>query len=344
MVSISANEVKLKFREDVKIARHGADVVVLVGGLSTKPLRLTGISSCLTDLLATGCTRRDLCDHLQNLGFAAQEVETAIETFLRRLSSAQFLQTDTDLPRKRRASWMMDIDPVAKFLARPFSWFPLWVITVFGCMVFATMLLLVGKALMNHSLLPTPADFSFRSLWALAGFIPRIFLHELAHAVACRSVGCEVSGLGFQHVKGWKFSFFVDTRYLPLVQSRWAKAWVSLAGPFMDLILLGCFGLLTLRLSFDSGLLAPIHMFCFFLTLAFWLNLSPLRISDGSNAISILLDDPYLRVNSLSFKSDRKCNWIHYCYRAATSLHFFVLIAIIGYFLQAWWGNSHNRH
>jgi len=131
MAAAMTDQLEIKLKPDVKIARRG-DEVVLVGEAS-RALRLAGTSCQLIDLLAAGCSRKALGMHLQTLGFPAGQIEPAIAAFLSRLASAGVLQSKHDSANAAQGRRMINVDPLARFFARPILLLPGWLAVSVGC-------------------------------------------------------------------------------------------------------------------------------------------------------------------------------------------------------------------
>ena len=330
MAAAITDEPEIKLRPGIQIARR-VDEVVLVGEANGRALRLAGVSRDLIDLLVAGCSRKALCAHLQTLGFPARQVEPAIEAFLSRLSSAGVLQSKGDSANASPGRRMINVDPLASFFARPLLLQPSGLAVSLGLLALVAAVASITVAAVKERLFSFPPDFSPRSLTGLLGVVPWVLLHELAHAVACRSVGCQVSGLGLRFRKWRGLSLFVDTRYVALLENRWAKAWVALAGPFMDLILLGWLSAVVL-LSPAGRLGDSCRLLFWVMTGALFFNLNLWRTSDGSNAATALSGNPRLLADALSFRTGKQSP-VGLSYRIAALVYLLLFAAGIGYFM-----------
>jgi hypothetical protein len=329
MAAAMTDQLEIKLKPDVKIARRG-DEVVLVGEAS-RALRLAGTSCQLIDLLAAGCSRKALGMHLQTLGFPAGQIEPAIAEFLSRLASAGVLQSKHDSANAAQGRRMINVDPLARFFARPILLLPGWLAVSLGALALLAAVASITVASFKGRLLSFPPDFSRLSPMGFFGIIPWVLLHEFSHAVACRSIGCQVSGLGLRFRKWSGLSFFVDTRYVTLSPNRWAKAWVALAGPFMDIILLGVVSVMAL-LSPAGRLDDSCRLLFLMMTGALFFNLNPWRASDGSNAAVALSGNTRLLADALSFRTGQKSLG---ClgYRIAALVYLLLFAAGVGYFM-----------
>jgi putative peptide zinc metalloprotease protein len=121
-------------------------------------------------------------------------------------------------------------------------------------------------------------------------------LHEGAHGVAVKRFGRKVKRAGI----GWFVITpvaFVDTSDMWL-ESRWRRALVSMAGPFMNLLLGGMAALVatTTDSSLVSALLWQAAIVSYYLAV---INLNPLLEFDGYYILSDALDRPNLREDAL---------------------------------------------
>lgn len=156
----------------------------------------------------------------------------------------------------------------------------------------------------------SPSLFSFaspveqlrhtRSLGLLAAlvllFCLEISLHEVAHAVACRLVGAKAGGFGVGLLWWVLPVFYTDTRHVYTVDSKYKRAAVSLAGPLMDLLLLGVISLV-MWLAPEASPLGRFAVAYFPIPLSLVLfNMNPFLIRMDGYWIAVdLLEQPNLR-------------------------------------------------
>ena len=123
-----------------------------------------------------------------------------------------------------------------------------------------------------------------------------ISLHEIAHAVACRLVGAKSGGFGIGLLWLVLPVFYTDTRDVYTVDSKYKRAAVSLAGPLMDLLLLGVISLIIWRVP-DTTPLGRFALAYHPIPLSLLLlNLNPFLVRmDGYWIVIDLLEQPNLR-------------------------------------------------
>src|SRR5207248_6739970 len=109
-----------------------------------------------------------------------------------------------------------------------------------------------------------------------------ILIHELAHALVCKSFGCEVRRGGFALFFGFP-AFFVDTTDIWL-EPRWRRIAVSAAGACADAVVAGACTLLTLVLPPELAAVSLAFAATTYVIVLF--NLLPLLELDGYYVLS----------------------------------------------------------
>lgn len=176
-----------------------------------------------------------------------------------------------------------------------------------------------------------------------------IFIHELAHAMACKHYGRSVKRSGLIFYLGMP-AFFVDSTDMWLEEKSSARAIVSFAGPAVNILIAGSFCVIVAVIpSSDVSLgLYQIAYLSYFMAL---LNLNPLLEYDGYYILMEWLEVPNLRRRSFNFilnKFRRKVKKdsgflrerkIYYIY-GFLSLIFTVLMLCVVIYI---WGNEFNK-
>jgi putative peptide zinc metalloprotease protein len=125
-----------------------------------------------------------------------------------------------------------------------------------------------------------------------------IFLHELAHALATKRFGRDVSRGGFMIYWGLP-AFFVDTKDI-WMEPKSARLAVSLAGPLADFVVGGVCALVSFSFPHWVGSVFLFKM-AFMAYASILMNLNPLLELDGYFILMDWLDLPNLRARSLEF-------------------------------------------
>ncbi len=166
-----------------------------------------------------------------------------------------------------------------------------------------------------------------------------IALHEFAHGLTTKAIGCEVGGFGV----GWYWFgpiAFCDTTDTWLAPPK-DRIKVNAAGMFSDLILAGCSSLLALALSgTDWGIFFWLLSALFYMIS--FVNMGTLIELDGYYILSDLLDEPNLRRNAFLWISKfpkqiiqpalLRQNYKNICYWLVSAIYVVLLIAIYSYF------------
>jgi putative peptide zinc metalloprotease protein len=138
--------------------------------------------------------------------------------------------------------------------------------------------------------------------WLLLFWVPAYILaivgHEAGHAFTTKHYGREVPRVGI----GWYWFgpvAYVDTSDMWL-EGRWPRIAVSVAGPYVNLVLGGVAALVAWFVP-NAVLSAALWEFALLSYLAVLLNFNPLMEFDGYYVLSDLLDKPNLRPRALAW-------------------------------------------
>jgi putative peptide zinc metalloprotease protein len=130
-------------------------------------------------------------------------------------------------------------------------------------------------------------------------------VHELGHALACKSFGGRVDRMGIMFYLAF-FMFFCDVSAAWNFPERSRRAWVSLAGPLTTFAALGAATWLTAAWAGDTALWgttwALVTLACFF---GLAMNFNPFIKMDAYYLLSDLAGLPNLRQRSFRFLTDR---------------------------------------
>jgi putative peptide zinc metalloprotease protein len=126
-----------------------------------------------------------------------------------------------------------------------------------------------------------------------------IFIHELAHAMACKYYRRKVRKAGIMFYFGMP-AFFVDSTDMWLEERPLARAVVAFAGPAINIILGGLFCVIVAVIPWNDFALALYQSayLSFFMALV---NLNPLLEYDGYYILMEWLEVPNLRKESLNY-------------------------------------------
>lgn len=171
-----------------------------------------------------------------------------------------------------------------------------------------------------------------------------VVLHEAGHAFTVKAYDREVPRLGI----GWYWLSpiaFVDTSDMWRAPRR-ARMVVSLAGPYVNLLLGGLAAIMGL-LVHDATFATTLWVFALLSYLAVLVNLSPLLDYDGYYALADLLDRPRLRADFLAYAYD-KLRWrsgvlrnpanarAAWLYGSATFAHLLMVVTLIVLVNELW--------
>ena len=173
-------------------------------------------------------------------------------------------------------------------------------------LIFFSLLSIIGFALFIYwepdpifQFLDLRGDYDLGMIIILFSFPFLIFIHELAHAMACKYYGRSVRRAGLMFYLGMP-AFFVDSTDMWLEEKSSARAVVSFAGPAVNIIISGLFCVIVAVIpesDFSLGLYQAAYL-SYFMAL---LNLNPLLEYDGYYILMEWLEVPNLRRESLSF-------------------------------------------
>lgn len=186
----------------------------------------------------------------------------------------------------------------------------LWLNPVTKCL--AVVLCLLGVA--NFFLIPQGGgliaplkqmDMSYTDIFLLA--VPMVFLielalHELGHALACRLMGARPKGFGIGLLFGVLPIVFTETTDSYTIRSRRKRAFVSFAGPMVNLMSFGLVMSLYWMVDRD-GLVAKLLLAYSALPLAsFLVSMNPFYLRmDGYWVLADWLERPNLRRDAMRY-------------------------------------------
>jgi len=145
--------------------------------------------------------------------------------------------------------------------------------------------------------------FTFQMPWLLPVLIVlEIALHELGHTSACAYYNVRSRGWGFGLLWGVMPIFFTDTSGAYTLKSKFQRVMISLAGPLVDLAVLGICFLIVLTTPAD----ATIHHFAQIYSLVpfsmLLVNLNPFLLRMDGYWIAVdLLGKPNLRTSAVRY-------------------------------------------
>lgn len=275
----------LRLNADVKLASPQGDVALLLRENSNAPLKLSGVSARLAQLLLAGTSLAALQDELakHHPQATAEQCQQALHTFLQRLRQANMIDEGKERPAAAKVAGRIPLpnpDAAARRIASLLQPVPRWL----GC----TLLLAAAALALWQAVASLPA----LNLWLMQGEWPGsqlfvmvvgiplwLLLHEMGHAVACRLYGCPVLGAGLQFRGWWLPSAFVNTSAIALYPQRGIQVAVALAGPLVDLLCLG-----TLAALSETAVAATVHLLQLLVLVGLLFNLTPFRLSDMNRA------------------------------------------------------------
>jgi putative peptide zinc metalloprotease protein len=134
--------------------------------------------------------------------------------------------------------------------------------------------------------------------------------HELAHGLCSRRFGAEVREMGLLLLYGMPCAY-TDITDAYLLPNKWQRIWITLAGPFSDLVV---WAVATwLLVTVNPGPLGQKILGATILTTGFrslLLNLNPLIKLDGYYVLTDLLEMPNLRQRSRRVVAWRLWSWL----------------------------------
>jgi hypothetical protein len=300
------------------------------------PVRVTAAAKEIWPMLVTGARLDELAGRLSLLHPKARDSRERLEIFLSQLRSSGLLE---DAPvknttrAKRKVRMLFDLDVLAARLARMVSWLPnpFWILittVAAGMAVIGAWLLLVSSA--------KPRFFDAFTHFSVLGFIAVLTvvipLHEIGHALACRLSCVRVGFLGLRRgLLGLPLPF-VETPEMFLVANRWKRFQVSAAGLFSDLLLGGAAAWIVLW-SGTGSLLGNAARFVFlYCLMTLNVGTSPMQAGDGSNMLSALLNDDFVRPAALLRQASRFSTKTHvWIYWSACIAHLVFTGALVWY-------------
>ncbi len=282
----------LRLRADCSIVIRTNGFVVL-GAPGSRAVRTGTSAISIVNLLRDGVSYEQL-----EMAATSQNVRSlgALRDFVGTLSAAGLLEGSMRSGRSRRFEF--DIDPYAAtassvLLSIPH---PLRLLIVCGILVAdgAGLMLVTLRHEQPFFLLAFNGLDIAAAACVLLVFIP---MHEFAHAVACRLLGVRVTAAGVGHGRGL-LGAYVDTTGIYAIESRFKRALVPAAGPFIDLNVIGASAWILLIGPASAGHFAAyVNLIGTFILLS---NLNPFRMSDGAHVIEALADDEMLRYRALA--------------------------------------------
>jgi putative peptide zinc metalloprotease protein len=194
-----------------------------------------------------------------------------------------------------------------------------------------------------HSLLQIQGSYLLGTVALCADIFLGIFLHDMAHALTCKSYGREVRRAGLMLYYGMPV-FFVDTSDI-WMEPKGPRISVSWAGPYTTLII-GSLASLALLM----GPSALVSSLLFELAATFYLNaflnLSPFLELDGYFMLMDWLEMPLLRKRSLEFVRGKLWNKLRARERFSREERIFAVFGLLsalwsalalGMSAQFWW-------
>lgn len=142
-------------------------------------------------------------------------------------------------------------------------------------------------------------------------FLIEISFHELAHSLACRVFGAQAGGFGFGLIWGIVPVFYTKTTDAYTIDNKYKRMMVSAAGPLVDLIFLGIFGLIV-WLTPTGALIHRLALgYTAFPLSVILINLNPFLIRmDGYWILSDYLELPNLRRSAIRYLSTTVRHWL----------------------------------
>lgn len=142
-------------------------------------------------------------------------------------------------------------------------------------------------------------------------FLVEISFHELAHSLACRVFGAQAGGFGMGLVWGVVPVFYTKTTDAYTINNKYQRMMVSAAGPLVDLVFLGIFGLIVWLTPAD-GLAHRLALgYTAFPLSVILINLNPFLIRmDGYWILSDYLELPNLRRSAIRYLRTTMRQWV----------------------------------
>jgi peptidase M50-like protein len=328
----------LRLRPGVRrIDRPNGPLLVAPEGTS---LRVGATVAAVVPLLGEGISFEGLAAHLRRRHPGAADLEPKLRILVDQLAAARLLEGGEDpkpAAKQPRGLRTLDVDPLARALARPLRWLlaavPKPVALGLGGAVAAAAATGIVRLLTSPLRPQLTGVFHLSNLGGLAlVLLVAMPLHELGHAVAARCLGVPVERLGI----GIGFGIprlMVETPAARFLSSATQRFWIPFAGPLTDFLVAGAaaWGMLLSQRAAP----AVVVLFAFTL-LSFGLNTSPLPQGDGSHMLEAILDDDWARQGALfgrrsRFSTSRGLG----IYRGVAVVHsVLVLGALVGWWLR----------
>ncbi len=272
------------FHSRVLDAQPDTDTLILVGDLHSRPLKLTGLSRALALEIKRGGGEPELLAILAKAYPRHPEsyLQRALQTYIGKLTAAGLLEGEQGRTPGR---WSLpNPDPLAHALAQHMLILPARLRRILLYVAVMSSLAFVAMALEAQ---PHWREISFSSpshwLFCGSGVLLWLILHEFAHAVVCRMHGCPVSGAGLM-LRGLLLpSPYINTSAIHLFPGDAIRLHVAVAGPLLDLLFSGAVA--AWLIAMPASVATPgLQALLVWVLLGLYFNLTPFRVSDGSNA------------------------------------------------------------
>lgn len=329
-----------RLRRDVVTVRRSG-TLLLMSRTTGASVRMTRVASELLPLLDAGTDFTDMVSHLQSQYPNARDIESKLDGFLSELAGVGLVEgaREHKLESVRRRYGpqfeIFDPDRLAEKIARcihavpaPLAWLTLFA-GLAGAVAGIGALAAAGK-IPHPSSLVVAFDVVGLAIFVLA-VVP---VHEIAHAIACRTAGAPVRSAGII-LHGWIVPGpFVNTSHAYQLRDKWRRFWIPAAGPLVDLLAVGA-SAWVLAAGLGGEAVAESAAFVFVLCTVFlYLDTNPLTPSDGSKMVEALLDDELAR--RAAFRGARSSIAVRrnmHVYRLVSIAH----ASIAAIVLYLWW-------
>ena len=288
---------ELRLNSNIEVFRYPRDVVVLVNSSRCTPLQLRGTASLLISRIETGCTRQDLYNDLAKLGLHQSDVIQTVEGFLVKIAGWGALQPcDVDATHSSGYSDIVfqNLSLLVQGAAGKVSFEPCVTSCLIAAAILSLMLTITATAFSRNLVLIPVKPSVTTMLLSFVGISTWVILHEFAHAVCYLCFGQKSIQVGLRLRKFRLPTLFVSAKYSFQLQASCAKACISAAGLYIDLVYIGtlCFFILNIH---DDEIINPLRLLCVVICFGFYANLNPWRISDGSNVLAAFFGDLHLK-------------------------------------------------
>jgi putative peptide zinc metalloprotease protein len=302
-----------KFRNDIIVTRHEDSAnapFVAKDPRTTQFFRFRGAEHFIVSQL-DGATSLDVVRQRTEQRFGATLPQETLTQFVRTLEQHGLLETNRAWRRSRSRGRLkggllslrvkvLDPDRLLTRLVRPLE--PLFSRTFLGLSLALIVLALATFASniteIHRGLVGL---FSVRSLLVVWGLVIVVgAVHEFAHGLACKRFGGEVHDMGIFLIY-FNPAFYCDVSDAWLFPQPWKRLLVTLAGPYLELVL-WALAVLTWRIAAPDSLPSSIALIVLATTgLKILLNLNPLLKLDGYYLVSDWLGVPNLRQRSFDY-------------------------------------------